>query len=42
MEGKTFDGFENIIVTQDGGINKITLNRPKKYNALNTLVNNQF
>ena len=31
-------GFEHILVTQEGGITTITLNRPKKYNAVNSKV----
>jgi hypothetical protein len=40
-EGDTTDSgsFEHILVTQDGGLKTITLNRPTKYNALNHKVN---
>ncbi|CAB3981762.1 enoyl- delta isomerase 2, mitochondrial isoform X3 [Paramuricea clavata] len=37
-EGHTSDSgdFEYILVTQDGGLKTVTLNRPTKYNAINS------
>ena len=32
-------GFEHILVKQTGGITTIILNRPRKYNAVNSKVN---
>lgn len=40
-EGQSASGsnYKEIIVSQEGGALTITLNRPKKYNALNYQVN---
>ena len=41
-EGQSASGnnYKEIIVSQEGGALTITLNRPKKYNALNYQVQN--
>ena len=34
-EGSSSPNYKEIIVTKEGGLLTITLNRPKKYNAIN-------